>query len=294
MRGRSGSISAIVMLAAIACGPPARRGGGDDDDGSGGADASDIGGNDGANSNCGSGAEFVYTIDQLTNQLSRFEPQTKTFTDLGALSCNQGGATPFSMSVDRNTVAWVLYDSGTLYRVDINNSLACTKTTWASPMGLTVFGMGFSTDVPGGSTDSLFVGGGASQGLSSYSLATVDTTTMTAQIVGTEPDLPEMTGNSNAELWGFIPEAATARVVQFDKTNGSILTSFTEPTLAGSSNGYAFAHWGGDYWVFLSTEAMTTVYQVDHSTGAITSTTPAPGRTVVGAGVSTCAPIVIQ
>jgi hypothetical protein len=103
-----------------------------------------------------------------------------------------------------------------------------------------------------------------------------------------------MTGNSNAELWGFIPAETTARVVQFNKTDGSIITSFTEPTLAGTSNGYAFAHWGGDYWVFLSTQGMTTVYQVDHTSGAITSTTPAPGRTIVGAGVSTCAPIVIQ
>jgi hypothetical protein len=161
-------------------------------------------------------------------------------------------------------------------------------------MGLTVFGMGFSTDTVGGQTDSLFVGGGAQQEESSYSLAKINTATMTAQIVGSEPDLPEMTGNSNAELWGFIPADTSARVVQFDKTDGSVITSFDEPTLAGTTNGYAFAHWGGDYWVFISTQAMTTVYQVDHTSGAITSTTPAPGRTVVGAGVSTCAPTVIQ
>ncbi|HEY1818100.1 MAG TPA: hypothetical protein VGG74_37415 [Kofleriaceae bacterium] len=292
MRGMA-SICAVVMLASIACAPQRRGAVGDDDD-SGGTDANGTGGSNGSNSNCGSGAEFVYTIDEFTNQLSRFDPMTKTFTDLGALSCNQGTATPFSMGVDRNTVAWVLYDSGTLYHVDINNGLACTPTTWASSMGLTVFGMGFSTDTVGGQTDSLFVGGGAQQEESSYSLAKINTATMTAQIVGSEPDLPEMTGNSNAELWGFIPADTSARVVQFDKTNGSVITSFDEPTLAGTTNGYAFAHWGGDYWVFISTQAMTTVYQVDHTSGAITSTTPAPGRTVVGAGVSTCAPTVIQ
>ena len=279
------------MLAVVACAPARRSGPGDDD--TSGGDASNVGGS-GDNSNCGSGAEFVYTIDEFTNQLSRFDPHTKTFTDLGALSCNQGAATPFSMGVDRNTIAWVLYDSGTLYHVDINNGLACTPTTWNSPLGLIVFGMGFSTDTPGGTTDSLFVGGGGGQMASSFTLAKVNTAAMTAQMVGSEPDLPEMTGNSNAELWGFIPSDTSARVVQFNKTDGSILTSFNEPTLAGSTNGYAFAHWGGDYWVFLSQQAMTTVYQVDHTSGAITSTTLAPGRTVVGAGVSTCAPVVLQ
>jgi hypothetical protein len=279
-----------MMLAAVAC-APTRRGPGDD--GTGG-DASNASGSNGSDSNCGMGAEFVYTIDEFTNQLSRFDPHTKTFTDLGALSCNQGAATPFSMGVDRNTIAWVLYDSGTLYHVDINHGLACTPTTWTGSMGLHVFGMGFSTDVAGGTTDSLFVGGGASQMASSYSLAKVNTSAMTAQVVGTEPDLPEMTGNSNAELWGFIPSASDARVVQFDKANGDIIKAFDVPSLAGTSNGYAFAHWGGDYWVFLSTQSMTTVYQIDHTSGAITSTTLAPGRTVVGAGVSTCAPVVLQ
>ncbi|HET9991599.1 MAG TPA: hypothetical protein VFQ65_23890, partial [Kofleriaceae bacterium] len=80
------------------------------------------------------------------------------------------------------------------------------------------------------------------------------------------------------------------------KTNGTIAMTFPEPTLAGTMTGYAFAHWGGDYWVFLikNSEASTTVYQVDGTTGAITSTTPTTGRVIVGAGVSTCAPVIIE
>ena len=58
---------------------------------------------------------------------------------------------------------------------------------------------------------------------------------------------------------------------------------------------YAFAHWGGHFWVFLqkNAETNTTVYQIDGMTGVISTTTPATGRTIVGAGVSTCAPVVI-
>ena len=59
---------------------------------------------------------------------------------------------------------------------------------------------------------------------------------------------------------------------------------------------WAFAFYGGDFWVFLERmdESSTTVYQVDGTTGSITSSTPTLTRSIVGAGVSTCAPIVIQ
>ena len=190
----------------------------------------------------------------------------------------------------------MLYNTGELFRVD-TTTLACTRTTWSSPNGLKVFGMGFSTDMPGGTTDTLFVGGGASQMQTSYTLAKVDDATMTATNVGTETDLPEMTGTGSAELWGFQVDASTARVVQFDKTNGSLARTFNIASLASADAGYAFAFWGGDFWIFLirvNVDTETKVYQIDGMTGAIKGTTSSGGRTIVGAGVSTCAPIVVQ
>jgi hypothetical protein len=291
MRERS---IAICVLACIGCGPPPRQGGGGDDTG---ADSNTGGGGDG-NNGCAQGTEFVYTIDQFSDKLSQFDPSTKTFTDLGSLACpTMPGATPFSMSVDRNAVAWVLYNSGELFQVQITNGLACAKSAWHSQSGLTVFGMGFSTDQAGGQTEHLFIGGGASQTQASFTLASVDPTTLVATPIGSEPHLPEMTGTGNAELWGFFPGDASSQVVQFDKTTGAALKTYDEPALSGASMaGYAFAHWGGDYWVFLirSTDPSTVVFQVDGMMGTIKSTTPTTGRTVVGAGVSTCAPVVIE
>ena len=57
---------------------------------------------------------------------------------------------------------------------------------------------------------------------------------------------------------------------------------------------WAFAYYGGDYWVFLmkGSETTTTVYQIDGTNGTVTGTTPTQ-RVIVGAGVSTCAPTVI-
>jgi len=284
MRGILVSIHVAIL---VGCAPAARPpgGGGDDDttDGNGG------------NSDCADGTESIYVIDQFGGTISRFDPQTTTFTDLGAPQCpTMPGATPFSMSVDRGAVAWVLYSSGELFRVALPG-LACAATTWTSPNSLKVFGMGFSTDDPGGSAETLWIGGGLTQTQSSYTLAKVDPATMVATPVATEPQLPEMTGTGNAELWGFFPDATMPRVVKLDKTTGAIATSFPQPTLAGTMTGYAFAHWGGDYWVFLlkNGESATTIYQVSGSTGAITSTTPTAGRTIVGAGVSTCAPVVV-
>lgn len=278
------------MLLFAACGPAARdpNGGDDGDDTTG--DASD------ANADCADGTELVYTIDQFNYRLARFDPQAKTFQDLGSLACpSMGGGTPFSMSVDRAGFAWVLYTTGELFKVPISNVAACTKTTWTAQAGLRVFGMGFSTDQAGGSSETLFVGGGQTQMQTSYTLAKLDLASMTATPVGTQTQLPEMTGTGNAELWGFMPSASDARVVKLDKQTGAALVTHMLPSLAGSMTAYAFAHWGGDFWVFLrkGSETATTVYQVDGMTGAIESTTPAAGRTIVGAGVSTCAPVVI-
>jgi len=282
-----GTLVAMIVLAA--CGPADRRPGG-----TGGVDGGNGDGPGGANE-CADGTELIYTIDQLNGKLSQFAPTTKTFHDLGALSCPASlGATPFSMSVDRTGTAWVLYSSGELFKVAISG-LACTKSAWTSPSGLKVFGMGFSTDVAGGSAETLYIGGGASQTVTSFMIAKVDPTTLATTVLGSQPILPEMTGTGGAELWGFMPDATTARVVKFDKSTATVSQTFTEPTLAGAMAGYAFAHWGGNYWVFLQRtgETSSTVYEVDGQSGAIKSTTPAPGRTIVGAGVSTCAPTVI-
>lgn len=282
-------ISLVAITCVIGCAAPRRDdgSGGDDDPG---VDSGATGGNE-----CPMGTELIYTIGQLDGKLSTFDPSTKTFHDLGPLQCPTAfGATPFSMSVDRAGNAWVLYNNGELFKVGIQG-LGCTKLSWTPPSGLEVFGMGFSTEVAGGEAESLFIGGGLTQTQSSYILARVDPNTMTATTFGSQPQLPEMTGNGNAELWGFMPEATTARVVQLDKTTGAALQTFMQPTLGGTNTAYAFAHWGGDYWVFLqrNAETNTTVYQVDGTTGAITSMTPAIGHTVVGAGVSTCAPVIL-
>jgi hypothetical protein len=124
---------------------------------------------------------------------------------------------------------------------------------------------------------------------------------MAAASVGTVSGWPELTGNSNAELWGWFPDATAPKVEKIDKTSGAAITTFPETSLKGTPSAWAFAFYGGDYWVFLEkdSESETSVYQIDGTTGAVKSTTTAtaagaPEATIVGAGVSTCAPTIID
>jgi hypothetical protein len=288
--------SVLPLLASIlACGPATRNGNGDDGNGGGGDGAGS--GSDG----CSASAKLVYVVDE-GNKLSQFDPTTKTFHDLGTLTCPASlGGTPFSMGVDRGATAWVLYSSGEVFKVD-TGTLMCTKTSYAAQLGLVQFGMGFSTDTVGGNTDHLFVAGGAAvQTGTTSKLATLDTGTMMASSVGQVTGWPELTGNANAELWGFFPDingSTTPRVEQINKASGAPVAgkTYMQPTLSGQAMAWAFAFYGGDYWLFLmkGAETSTTVYQVDGAAGSIKGSTPAPGRVIVGAGVSTCAPVVIE
>jgi hypothetical protein len=279
----------IVVLLFVACGTHRPPGGG----GGGGGGGGNV---DAAGANCSEAAKRVYVVD-IHNAVAEFDPPTKTFHPLGTLACPaMAMATPFSMAVARDATGWVLYSSGELFQVALATGLGCAATSWASPSGLKNFGMGFSTDTAGGTTDTLFIASKQATNVPTSALAKIDTTTMQAAVIGTAPGWLELTGTGSAQLWGFSPEEMIPRVVQLDKTSGTALATYPQPTLQGLPGAWAFAFWGGDFWIFYlrGAETASTVYQVDGMTGAITSQTLAAGLTIVGAGVSTCAPIVTQ
>src|SRR5262249_11543920 len=142
------------------------------------------------------------------------------FTMIGTLACptngtsiQTGGTTvmPFSMSVDRDGVAWVLYTSGEIFKVSLQDA-SCTaagNTVEASNMAL--FGMGFVTDTAGGDTEKLFLVGGGHAAEPNGKLAYDDThgNNLTPSIVGditaTSDFSPELTGTGEAKLFGFYP-----------------------------------------------------------------------------------------
>jgi hypothetical protein len=76
-------------------------------------------------------------------------------------------------------------------------------------------------------------------------------------------------------------------LVRLDPKTGATLESFTYPALDQVGN-WAMKFWGGSFWIFLG----ASVFRVDRTDPATIHTviTNAPHR-IVGAGVSTCAPL---
>src|SRR5215468_1032648 len=165
MRGPNRIFGFVVVCALAGCGPAHRDNGGPD--GNSGGDGNN--GGDGDNG-CSAASMLVYVVDS-NRTFSTFDPATKTFHDIGTLNCTNA-AQPFSMGIDRTPSAWVEYDNGTLYHVDIT-TLHCTPTSWTRPLGLMQMGMGFSTETMGGTTDKLFVAGGVGPTVPQSTLATV-------------------------------------------------------------------------------------------------------------------------
>ena len=95
-------------------------------------------------------------------------------------------------------------------------------------------------------------------------------------------------------MWAFFGDATPPRVARIDKSNGSENQVFSLPQLQTQRAGFAFAFWGGDFWIFLlPPNATTSVYRLRPSDGSLAPMLLDTGRYIVGAGVSTCAPIVI-
>lgn len=285
-----------LAIALSACGPaPAGRGALDGGgnagvDGGGGSTADAAVGDDG----CSAAARLIYTIDKDL-RLSAFDPSTRTFTDRGTLACPAAiEAKPLSMAVNRAAIAYVLYNSGELFAVD-TATLACTATTWDQDLRLYSFGMGFSTDQAGGTAETLFIAGKDVLTGPPTMLARLDTSTFLATKLANLSGQPELTGTGTGELWGYFPSSVPPQLIRLDKATGAALQTYAITNPTGAPTSFAFAFWGGDFWVFLyrSTDTATSVYQLDGASGALVSTTSTTGRRVVGAGVSTCAPPVI-
>ncbi len=255
----------------------------------------------GAADDCAAEARLAYVVD-ANGTFSSFDPRNiaagTAFTDLGQLNCpSSSGGHPFSMSVDRNAIAWVVFDTGELFNVNIKAAgLPCTKLGYSGSGSLKTFGMGFVSNAAGSNQETLFIAGVASS--STAQLATLTTTAPygTVKLGSAISGNPELTGTGAAELWGFFPESTNPRVAQLSKTNGASIKTYPVAALKGSPMSWAFAFWGGDFYVFLErlSDASTNVWKVNGTTGVATEAMHDTGRSIVGAGVSTCAPLTIN
>jgi hypothetical protein len=264
------------------------------------------------NPGCEAGSESIYVVDDK-HHLLRFEARNDahTFQLIGTLSCPAGTswpgradtkATPFSMSVDRQARAWVLYSSGEVFHVDTKTA-SCSATSYAKgQQGFELFGMGFVSDAPGSKSEKLYVfGGKATKIRETGKLGSIDPGNLGLSVVGAlskSDQQPELTGTGKAGLFGFFP-GASPFVGEIDKQTGQIKQQWPLPKMQGTVTAWAFAHWGGRFYIFATVAGLfvgeaSKVLRLDPKTGTVDTLLSKSPYRVVGAGVSTCAPVVID
>lgn len=256
-----------------------------------------------ADDDCADGAELIYVVDS-DYALFSFDPRTLQFTPVGNLNCpagpawpefRQGEGRPFSMAVDRAGRAWVLFSSGEIFWVSTQTT-RCLLAPWRpGTEGFELFGMSFVSNQAGGSAETLFISGGRAEDFSNANLGAINPSSLDIDVRGQMPRAEngaELTGNANGELFAYWPGRQSA-IARMDKATATEVERWDLPPLGSGPSAWAFAHWGGKYYVFISTQdGLSQVLRFDPTTGRTETVVPFVGRRIVGAGVSTCAPVV--
>jgi hypothetical protein len=250
----------------------------------------------GPSGNCSEAAKLIYVLSD-TNELYSFKPDTKQFTLIGPLACPTS-MSPNSMAVDRNAVAWVNYvdadvfgeSAGALFKVNTADASCESMPTVAMPNGWFRVGMGFSTDGANTNAETLFVTnlGAASAGIGSVdgaSVAPIGTFTGAQGGLGAE-----LTGTGDGRLFGFFTSTPVV-VGEIDKVTSQV-TNPVSLAQVETPTAWAFAFWGGDFYLYTATFGDSRVNRYRPSDGSVdTNYMTNIGFRIVGAGVSTCAPL---
>lgn len=229
------------------------------------------------------------------NDLYTFDPQALTFTKVGRLDCPTAG-NPTSMAIDRTGTAWVNYADGSLFKVSTKDA-SCAATSFAkNQKGFLKFGMAFATNGPNPTEETLYISGLVDpdgKGFGKIDLGTLTITMLGDYSNNLAKKAAEMTGTGDGHLYGFFTTQPQATLAEINRENGA---TSNEKSLAGVSVGNAFAQtfWGGDFWFYTAEgTSPSKVTQLRASgNGEIAVVVPdVGGFRIVGAGVSTCAPL---
>jgi hypothetical protein len=247
---------------------------------------------------CTDATRLVYVVSH-EGGLYSFYPPTLDFKLIGVVACPTGGASPFSMAVDRSGTAWVLFSDGTVWKVSTKDA-SCAATSYAQDqLNFHTFGMGFATESAASANETLYI-----DDLDGKGLATVSIQSLLAKAVGPfdgalQGRNGELTGTGEGRLFGFFT-TLPAQVAEINKATGSILNSATLDNVSTGTD-WAFSFWGGDFYLYTAhpngglpmngTGSDVTRYRpADKSVTVVKQNV---GFRIVGAGVSTCAPITL-
>jgi hypothetical protein len=94
----------------------------------------------------------------------------------------------------------------------------------------------------------------------------------------------ELSGSPDGRLFAF-----NGTVSQVDPSSAAVLATFNAVNLPVGT-GWAFAYWGGDFFLFTGQGVSSTVTRFRPTDNSLVNVATLRGEVIVGAGVSTCAP----
>ncbi len=249
---------------------------------------------DGLPPGCSPGTEFIYLLTNAAPaKLLRFSPATLALAEVGDADCTDQGQ-PYALAVSRDATIWAHWISPEqLFQLSALDA-ACVATGY-DPVKTTYdfFGFGFVAPPDDIASERLFVAGGTyQQGLGNgTNLGVLDLGTF---LIDERPALPggfppALTGNAAGDLWGlFVGGGKDLMLARVDTETAEVLESIPLPGL--SAQNYALGFWGGLLYVFADARA----FAVDPQIGTPELVVADLGHQIIGAGQSTCVPLIPQ
>jgi len=245
--------------------------------------------------NCAENTDLIYVLSD-DGELWSYDPVNNAFNLITAnLGCPQNQA--FSMSVDRNGIAHVMFQNDDIYTIDVNNPNMCLDPMYQpGQLGFNKFGMGFVSNDEFDPCDKLYAHswngqGGFSEGVNVGRLGRLEPDTLVMSEIGfINYNGGELTGTGDGRLFAFA--GAPAKLVEYDKATAQVIA--TEQLGISLTNAFAFGFYGGDFYLFTEGAnpnfSKVTHYDYDDTKMLSVAVAQAPMR-IVGAGVSTCVPL---
>jgi hypothetical protein len=235
--------------------------------------------------------------------LWKFFPDTNQFTMLGPVGCGLPPST-FSMGVDREGFAWVQFSDMQIRKVDVTDTSNCVDPGFVPlQQGIESFGMAFVSNSASDKCDRIFGNhyNGVAQGSEVSEFFSIDPDSLGVSVLGySDYGLAEVTGTGDGRAFLFAgPDPSD--LVWVDRDSGATLEVTPLPGVK-TGGGFAFAFFAGDFYFFTDAESDMTseVTHLDYDDSDMNGVKDlevvvqdAPLR-IVGAGVSTCAPVVPQ
>lgn len=247
-------------------------------------------------SDCAESAKRVYVFDD-DGVVAEFDPKTGKFRDLGTPSCVSSN---YSMAVDREGYAWLEDDMSTLYRAKLEALTDCQQLDFEpSHDGFHKFGMAFGRSSEG-TGEILYVVAPVPR--SQLQIGAISPEKLDKRVVGTiseSSSMSELSGTGDGELWkltSMFPSVGDSkrglRLTQIDPRDAGVLRSLLVDEDVGALTSMAVAFWGGSFYAFVGKvgASASSIYKIDRATGKVDLWIEDASRSIVGAGVSTCAP----